>query len=119
MIGHLVEQIEATGVFVFRVIIGKERSDVTNSGGATERVNQRVADDIRVAVALQPHVPGKFDATEHEPAAYDQPVKVEPGSYAHRRPPPPSSRIYCILLYSGRRSRRLLGLFRRPSAKTL
>src|SRR5205823_11968704 len=84
VIGHLVEQIQASGVPVLRVLIGKQGADVTDAGGAAERVNQGVADDVGIAVALQSHVPGEFDATEHEPATDDQSMKVEAGPYTHK-----------------------------------
>jgi len=36
-------------------------------------------------VAVQPHVPGKLDAAEDQPAADHQSVEVEPGPYSHER----------------------------------
>jgi hypothetical protein len=45
-----------------------------------------VADDVGIAVSLQPHVPGKLDTTEHQPAPHHQPVQVESGPYSQIRP---------------------------------
>ena len=83
VVGHLAKQIQAAGVFVFRVVIRKERADVTDARRATERVDQRVADHVSVAMPLQPHIPGQFDAAKHQPAAHHQPVEIEAAAYTH------------------------------------
>src|SRR5438309_10526089 len=43
-----------------------------------------MADDVGIAVPLQPHVPGKLDPAQHQPPPDDQPVQVEAGSYTHK-----------------------------------
>jgi len=84
VVGHLAQQVEATGIFVFRIVIGKQGADVTDARRATEGVDQRMADNVGIAVALKAHVPGKFDSAQHQPSTDDEPVQVETGSYTHK-----------------------------------
>src|SRR5712692_9115144 len=84
VVGHLAQQVEAAGILVLRIVIGKEGADVTNASRATKRVDQGVADHVGIAVPLEPHIPGKLDAAQHQPSTDDQPVQVEAGSYTHK-----------------------------------
>jgi hypothetical protein len=84
MIGHLAQQVQAAGVLVLRVVVGKQRANVTDAGRAAERVDQGVANDVGIAVAGQPHVPGELDPAKHQPATDHQPMQVEAGPYTHK-----------------------------------
>ena len=66
---------------------GGNRSPMSPSAEApSSGIDQRVADDVRVRMALEPEVVLDRDPAEDERATLDEAVRVEPGSHAVAHP---------------------------------
>ena len=60
----------------FLIRIRKMRSDVAHSGGAEQRIANRMAQNISIGMANRTFFKGDFDAANHEFAFLREPVKV-------------------------------------------
>lgn len=80
------EEIQAARILILRVAVREKRANIADGGGAAEGVDQRMADDVAVAVAEQTHVPGKLHPGQHQTAPDLEAVDIEADPYSHRRP---------------------------------
>ncbi len=71
------EQVDAGGPGEPRIVRREEIADVAERRGTEERIDQGMADDVRVRVALEASIVLQRDAPEHERAAGDEPVGIE------------------------------------------
>ena len=77
------EQHPAVGVLPARIGIGKVRSDVAQRERAEDGVAHGVQQDIGVGVAVEAALVRNDHAAQHEPAAGDERMDVEPVADAH------------------------------------
>ena len=78
------QQVDRVGVAPALVVVGEERADVAAAGGAEQRVDHRVGEDVGVGVAGEAALVLDLDAAEDEPAALGEAVAVVADADAHR-----------------------------------
>src|SRR5438270_6594739 len=79
----LLQQLDARRVPVTLVAVREEGADVAQARGAADGVDQRVADDVGVTVALQAQVRGQLHPAQPPPPADHQSVDVEADPHPH------------------------------------
>ena len=78
------QELGAGRILPFRVGVGKMSADVPETGRAEHGIRDRMTDHIRIGMAERAAIARHVDATEHEPPAFDEPVKI----VASANPPP-------------------------------
>src|SRR4051812_14061148 len=71
------QQLDTARILPLRLGVREVVADVSERGGAEQRVHDRVRDDVGVRVAGQPSVRQDGHATEHQLAAFLETVDVE------------------------------------------
>ena len=73
---HGAQQVDRVGVAPALVVVGEERADVADAGGAEQRVDHGVGEDVSVGVALEAALVLDLDPAEDQPAAGGEAVAV-------------------------------------------
>src|SRR5436309_1974039 len=77
------EQVERRSALPLVGVGREKRADVTEAGGAEQRVDQRVRDHVAVGVAREPSPRVDLDPAENERHTLDERVRVDADSHPH------------------------------------
>ena len=80
---RLIEQVDRAGVLPFWIVVGKHAADVTEAGGAEDRVRDGVGHGIGVRVTGEAFGVGDFDAAEDQLSAGGEGMGVVADADAH------------------------------------
>ena len=72
----VLQESQTGGIFPTRIFVREVRADVPKSGGAQQRVANRVRQDIAIGMADRAFVERYFDASDHELAVCREPVQI-------------------------------------------